>query len=390
MIKFNQNILNINIENEFMNASKIVKDFKEKNPEKDIISLGIGDVSKPIIKPVIDAMKNAVSDLENIESFHGYGDSSGYSFLKQAILKNDYKGFSFSEDEVYISNGTKTDSSSILELFDINSKICMANPIYPIYKNGAYSLSRNITFLPCKEEDGFVPKVPTEKYDIVYLCSPNNPVGIAYTKDQLKSWIDYAIQNEAIIIYDNAYYAFITSNDVPKSIYEIPGADKVAIEMRSFSKSLSFTGVRCSYYIIPSKICDGINGIWKIRTINRFNGADYIAQRGAEASYREESQALIKKNIACYLKNTKMLKDFFTSLNYTVYGGVDSPFIWVKIKDNMTSWELFRKFLEELNIVVIPGRIFGTEGDSFIRISGLAKEEVIKKAMERIDHYEKE
>ena len=391
LFKLNGNINKIINDNEFFTASKIVNEYKKNNPNKKILSLGIGDVSKSIIKPVIQAMQNAVNDLYNMDTFRGYGPSHGYDFLKELILKNDYKGFLFTKDEIYISNGVKTDICSILELFDIRSKIAIVNPVYPIYKNGALCLNRKkINYIEANEADGFIANVPNKKFDIIYLCSPNNPIGIAYDYCTLKRWVDYALHNKAIILYDNSYYKFIRSSDVPHSIYEVEGAEKVAIEFRSFSKSISFTGIRCSYYIIPNKICANINEIWKKRTINRFNGADYIAQKGAAASYQNESEILIKENIDDYMNNTKVLKNFFVNLGFRVYGGEDCPFIWVKIKDNLSSWELFKLFLEQLNIVVTPGIIFGKQGDKFIRISGLASKETIDEAMERIKGFYEE
>ena len=386
-MELNQDILNIEDSNEFFTASKLVKEYKEKNPDKKVVSLGIGDVSKPIIKPVIEAMHKAVDDQAKMETFKGYGPSHGYDFLKETILKNNYKDFSFSKDEIYISNGTKTDTTSILELFSINSKICIINPCYPIYKNGAQALNRKVYFITATEEDSFIAKIPKEHYDIIYLCNPNNPLGIAYDYDYLKKWVDYANKHKSVILYDNAYFNFITSSNVPKSIYEIDDAKNVAIEFRSFSKGISFTGVRCSFFVIPNQICDGINEAWKKRTINRFNGADYIAQKGAEAAYLPESQEIIKDNISSYMRNVKTLKDFFTSLGFAVYGGTDSPFLWVKIKEQMTSWELFDFYLKELNVVITPGIIFGKEGDGFIRISGLASNEVITEAIERLRKY---
>lgn len=340
------------------------------------------------MKPVIDAMHRAVEDLSQMETFHGYGASSGYDFLKKAILKNDYAKFHFSTDEIYISNGTKTDVCSILELFDENATIGIIGPIYPIYKNGSLCLNRKIRFFSSKEEEGFLPTIPNEKVDILYLCSPNNPIGIAYDENTLKKIVEYAIRNETIILFDNAYYAFVHSQGIPKSIYEIEGAEKVAIEFRSFSKSASFTGVRCSYFVIPNAIHPSINDVWKKRTINRFNGADYIAQRGAEASYLEESKEEIQKNMKDYLAHTKILKEAFRDLGFTVYGGEDSPFIWVKIKEkNVTSWDIFHLYLEKLNIIITPGIIFGLEGNQFFRVSGLASVETIQKAIERIRQY---
>ena len=390
MVKLNNYLNKMEKENIFSNVTLKVNNYKSKNPNAKIISLGVGDVSKSIVKPVIDAMHKAVDDLSDEETFMGYGSYYGYDFLKEEIIKNDYKNFNFTNDEIYISNGTKTDSTSILELFDINSKICISNPMYPINKNGALCLNRDVSVLNANENNDFIPDIPKEKYDIIYICSPSNPTGIAYTYKDLKKWVDYAIKNKSIILYDNVYSSFITSKDVPKSIYEIKNANNVAIEFRSFSKNASFTGVRCSYYVIPNKISNGINVLWKKRTINRFNGADYIAQMGAKASYSNEAKSEIKKNIEYYMKNASILRECFIKLGFKVYGGIDCPFMWIKTRDNMKSWDFFDLFLNKLNIVIIPGIIFGNAGDKYFRVSALASREQIKEAIERIsDYYEK-
>ena len=384
MFKFNELLLNMEEDNIFKNVSLKVSNYKKNNPDKNVISLGVGDVSKPIVKPIIDAMHDAVDDLSDSNTFKGYGSYYGYDFLKEKILDFEYKEFDFSLDEIYVSNGTKTDSTSILELFDINSKICITDPMYPIYRDGAASLSRNVFLLEMKDD---LPVIPKEKYDIIYICSPNNPMGIAYNRDYLGKWIYYAIKNESIILYDNVYSAFIESSDVPKSIYEIDGAKKVAIEFRSFSKNASFTGVRCSYYIIPKEIKENINSIWKKRTINRFNGADYIAQKGALASFLPDAQELIKENINYYKNNAKLLRDAFSNFGFHYIGGIDSPYLWVKIKDNKTSWEMFDFFLKELNIIIIPGIIFGKNGDNYFRVSALGKNEDVLEAIRRMGEY---
>lgn len=391
MVQINQNLLKLEEKNTFTTVSKKVEEYKKKNPNANIISLGVGDVSRPIIEPVIKAMHKAVDDLSDIETFKGYGAFYGYNFLKEKILENEYKDFNFSLDEIYISGGAKTDVTSILELFSIDSKICLTNPMYPIYRDGSSSLNRKLYFIKATEENNFIPEIPKKKYDIIYICSPSNPLGIAYTYNDLEKWVKYALKHNSIIIYDNVYEAFIKSNDVPRSIYEIEGAKKVAIEIRSFSKKASFTGVRCSYYVIPNDIREDINKLWQKRTINRFNGADYIAQRGAEAIYLEESKKLIEENINFYLENAKILRDCFESLGFKVWGGKDSPFMWVKIKENMNSWNYFDKMLEELNIIIIPGCIFGSLGDPYMRISALGTRESILEAIERMkQYYEKE
>lgn len=386
-MKINNNLLKLEDDNIFLKVTQKVKKYKEKYPNKEILSLGIGDVSKPIVEPIIKAMKNAVNDLSDMKTFKGYGAYYGYDFLKEKILKNDYKNFNFSNDELYISNGTKTDTTNILELFDINSKILITDPMYPIYRDGAISMNRNIEVLPLKEENNFIPKPPKEKYDVIYICSPSNPIGVAFTKNDLELWVKYAIENNAVILYDNVYESFISSNDVPHSIYEIENSKKCSIEFKSFSKNASFTGVRCSYYVIPNDLYPNINKLWKKRTINRFNGADYIAQKGAEAVYQENTQVLIKDNINYYKENLNMLLNCFKSANFKVWGGNDSPYLWIKTKDNMNSWEMFDLFLNELNIIIIPGIIFGYSGDKYFRVSALGNREVVLKCIERINRY---
>ena len=385
MVKLNSFLIEMENNNIFSNIGKKMSLYKKNNPKNNILSLGVGDVSKPIPKKVIEAMKKAVVDLSSMDTFKGYGSYYGYDFLKEKILLNEYKNYNLSLDEIYISNGTKTDSTSILELFDINSKICITDPMYPIYRDGAACLNRKVELI--EVDSNFVAKIPNEKYDIIYICSPSNPIGICYDYGTLKKWVDYAIKNKAVILYDNVYSSFIVSENVPKSIYEVPNAKKVAIEFRSFSKNASFTGVRCSYYVIPKEIEKGINELWNRRTINRFNGADYIAQKGAEAVYTKEAQKEIKNNIDYYHKNAKKLRDSFLSMGFTVFGGIDSPFLWIKTKDNMSSWDYFDFLLKKFEIVVIPGIIFGKNGDEYFRVSALAPSEVIDLAIERLEKY---
>ncbi|MGI6607722.1 MAG: LL-diaminopimelate aminotransferase [Erysipelotrichaceae bacterium] len=369
----NKDLLDMETVDIYDKVTEKVNSFKSENPNARIISLGIGDVSKPIVQPVIEAMHKAVEDLSDMETFKGYGGYYGYDFLREAILKNEYQKYGFSKEEIYVSDGTKTDSTGILELFDKDSTILLGNPTYPIYRDGAKALSRKVEYT--NVDENFVMEIPDKKYDIVYICSPNNPVGNAYTRNDLQKWVSYALKNRAVIIFDNVYQGFVRSRDVPKSIYEIEEAKNCVIELRSFSKTASFTGLRCSYYVIPNQISQDINVVWKRRTINRFNGASYIAQKAAEAVYLPESQKLIKENIDYYLENARILKEGFEKDGYKVSGGIDAPFIWVKSKDMKTSWQMFDYFLKKLNIVVIPGIIFGSNGDSYIRISALGKRE---------------
>ena len=372
----------IDKENTFSKTSERVKEYRDSHPGADIISLGIGDVSFPVIPPVIEAMHKAVDDLSKKESFSGYGNYYGIPSLRKAILDNEYLSFGFTAEEIYVSDGAKSDAANLLELFSRDSRILMGDPTYPIYFNSACALERDVFFTPLDENDVMV--IPEEHYDIIYICSPSNPTGNAYSREDLERWVDYALREKAVILYDNVYSSFIRS-DRPRSIYEIEGAKNCAIEMRSFSKKASFTGVRCSYYVLPKEIDP--KGYWKERTINRFNGASCVAQKGAEASYLEESRRLIKENIEAYHRNTDYLKESFLSLGYEVHGGEDSPFLWVRCKDSMSSQETFEHFLKDLDIIVVPGIIFGKRGDGFFRVSGLGTIENSHRAIARIREF---
>jgi len=379
MVKMNENLLKLNDVYTFLNLFKVINNYKEKNPNIELLNLGVGDVSKPIINPVIDEMIEASKELGNIETFKGYGYYYGHDFLKKKI-KEERKNISI--DEIYISNGAKSDTTNILELFSKDSLVCLFNPTYPVYKDALDIMGMKYEYIDATIENNFMP-IPNKKYDLVYICSPNNPLGISYLKEYLKKWVDYAIENECIILYDNVYNAFITS-DAPKSIYEIEGSKKVAIEFNSYSKKASFTGVRCSYYIIPNELMiKDANKYWKKRTMVKFNGVDYIAQRGALATYTDESKIIIDKNIKDYLNNAKYMKKVFEECGYKVFGGIDSPYLWIT-KDNLDSYEFFIHMLEKLNIIIIPGIIFGSNGRKFFRVSALADKKVIIKAMERI------
>lgn len=385
MVKINKNLLNLDYKYTFESVFKLINDYKKDNPNKELLNLGVGDVSKPIIKPVIDEMIKASKELGDINTFKGYGYYYGHDFLKEQILK-DYKNIS--KDEIYISNGAKSDTTNILELFSKDSLVCLFNPTYPVYKDALDIMGMKYEYIDATIENNFMP-IPNKKYDLVYICSPSNPLGIAYKKDYLKKLIDYAINYSCIILYDNVYNSFITS-DIPKSIYEIEGSKKVAIEFNSYSKKASFTGVRCSYYIIPNElIIEGANKYWKKRTMIKFNGVDYIAQRGALATYFDESKKYINENILDYLNGAKYMKEVLESLNYTVIGGIDSPYLWVT-KDGLDSYDYFKYMLEELNIIIIPGIIFGSNGKNYFRVSALADKKTIINAMERIKTYEKQ
>ena len=382
----NKELLKIEKENVFSKVTLKLNEYKKVNGDKKIISLGIGDVSCPVVKPILEAMHKAVDELGDINTFNGYGAYYGLSELRKAISINDYDGL-ISEDEIYVGDGTKSDSTNILELFDINSKVLVGNPTYPIYLNGSLAHSRKVYF--SKMSKDFKMLVPSERYDIIYICSPSNPIGIAYTRKDLEKWVDYANNNKSIIIYDNVYKDFVSSDDVPKTIYEIEGAKKCVIELRSFSKNASFSGVRVSYMVLPKDMGNDLTALWKERTINRFNGASVIAQKGAIASFDKEAKTLIENNIKTYKENIKYLKDNFEKLGYEVIGGIDAPYMFVKCKDGMSSWETFDFFLKELNIVIIPGCIFGSNGEGYFRVSGLGLIKDSKEAILRIKEYEK-
>ena len=378
----NKDLLKIDQVTGFSKASKYVKEYKENNPKKGVLSLGIGDVSKPIVKPIIDAMHQAVDDLSDMKHFSGYGSYYGLDKLKETILKHEYSSFNFTKDEIFVSDGTKSDSTNLLELFDPKSKILLSEVVYPIYRNGAYALSRKVYTTPLDKDFKMV--IPKKHYDIVYICSPNNPIGNAYTYDDLKKWVHYCLKEKAVLIFDNVYECFIRSKDIPRSIYEIKGSEKCAIELRSFSKKASFTGLRCSYFVLPKAID---SKFYKERTINRFNGASYIAQMGAIAYYSKESQKLIQKNLNMYHENIQFLKRSFQDLGFEVYGGEDAPYLWIRIKEKMNSFDYFKKLLNDIQVVVVPGIIFGDKGDSYFRVSGLGTIENSKKAIKRIQTY---
>ncbi len=377
-------LLEIEEENVFSRVTEKVNAYKKEHPEADVISLGIGDVSKPINPVVIKAMHEAVDDLSSMDSFKGYGAYYGFDFLRKAIWENEYKNYGFDWEEIFVGDGTKTDSTSILELFDLNATILCANPCYPIYTNGAKALSRKVYYTGLDKNYKMI--IPEEKYDIVYLCTPSNPIGNALNRKDLKKWIEYALENHSILILDNVYQCFVTSPDVPDSIYELEGSKQCCIEMRSFSKTASFTSLRCSYLVLPKEL--GLTKYWLERTLNRFNGASYVSQKGAAASYLPESRKQIEENVKEYLENARILKEGFEEVGFEVIGGVDSPYLWVKTKED--SWTTFDIFLKEMNIIIIPGIIFGSEGNYNMRISALGKKENSLRAIERMKKYYEE
>ena len=401
MYKINDNYLKLPGSYLFSTIAKKVNAYTEANPDKKVIRLGIGDVTLPLAPAVIDAMHKAVDEMAHAETFHGYAPDLGYEFLRSAIVENDYKarGVDIAIDEIFVSDGAKSDSGNIGDIFAQNNRIAVCDPVYPVYvdtnamagRTGDYVKEKeawsNVIYMPCTAENNFVPELPKETPDIIYICCPNNPTGTTLNKDQLQKWVDFALTKGAVIIYDAAYEAYISEDDVPHSIYECDGAKKCAIEMRSFSKNAGFTGTRLGFTVIPKELtCDGVslNSLWARRHGTKFNGAPYIIQRAGEAVYSPEGKKQTKEQIAYYMNNAKIIREGLTNAGYTVFGGVNAPYIWLKTPDNMTSWDFFDYLLENLNIVGTPGSGFGPSGEGYFRLTAFGSLENTKEAMEHI------
>lgn len=394
MANINENFLDLEDSYLFSTIAKKVAEFQKKHPDKKIIKLGIGDVTKPIVPAVIEALHKAVDEIGTIEGFKGYGPEQGYEFLRKAIVENEYKDLGIELDEVFVSDGAKCDCGNIVDIFGKNNKIAITNPVYPVYvdTNIMSGKKENIVYLPVLEKNNFIPELPKERVDIIYLCFPNNPTGMAISKEELKKFVDYAKENKSIILYDAAYEAFITEGNIAHSIYEIEGAKDVAIEFKSYSKTAGFTGLRCGYVVIPKSVNgysqDGkkfeINKLWNRRTTTKFNGTAYIIQKAAEAVYSEKGKEQVKANIKDYLENAKIIKDGLEEAGFTVYGGINSPYIWLKAPNNMSSWEFFDELLEKANIVGTPGIGFGSCGEGFLRLTAFGTKENSIEAIKRI------
>ena len=397
MSLINENFLELQDSYLFSTIAKKVTKFTEENPDKKLIKLGIGDVTKPIVPAVLEAMHKAVDEIGTQEGFKGYGPEQGYEFLRKAIVENDYKtrGVEIEADEVFVSDGAKCDCGNIVDIFGKDNKVAITDPVYPVYLDTNIMSGRKVIYLPVTAENNFVPKLPNEKVDMIYLCFPNNPTGTTLSKEELKKWVDYAKENQSIILYDAAYEAFITEEDIPHSIYEVEGAKEVAIEFKSYSKTAGFTGVRCAYVVVPKALKGytkegeevSLNKLWNRRTCTKFNGVSYIVQRAAEAIYSEEGKKQIKENINYYLENAKIIKQGLEEAGFTVYGGVNSPYIWLKVPEGMTSWEFFDKLLEEVNVVGTPGSGFGTHGEGYFRLTAFGTKENTIEAIERIKKF---
>ena len=402
MYKVNENYLKLQGSYLFSTIGKKVNAFAQANPDKKIIRLGIGDVTQPLAPAIIEALHSAVDEMAVAETFRGYAPDLGYEFLRNAIAKNDYvdRGCQIEADEIFISDGAKCDSGNIQEIFSTDSKIAVCDPVYPVYVdtnimagragvfNPATETWSDIIYMPCTAETGFAPELPKQVPDIIYLCFPNNPTGATINRDQLQEWVDYANKNGAVIIYDAAYEAYITQEDVPHSIYECVGARTCAIELHSFSKNAGFTGVRLGYTVIPKELKsrDGISlhSLWARRHGTKYNGAPYIIQKAGEAVYTKEGQAQIMEQVAYYMKNASYIKEGLKEAGYSVSGGINAPYIWLKAPQNMTSWEFFDYLLETANVVGTPGSGFGPSGETYFRLTAFGSYENTVEAINRI------
>jgi len=401
MTTINKNYLKLPGSYLFSNIAKKVAAYQEAHPQDQIVRLGIGDVTQPLAPAVIDALHKAVDEMAHGETFHGYAPDLGYEFLRTAIAKNDYadRGCSISADEIFVSDGAKSDSGNIQEIFGVDNKVAVCDPVYPVYvdtnvmegRTGEYNRDREnfdgVIYMPCLEENGFLPELPKETPDLIYLCFPNNPSGAAITKDRLQEWVDYANKTGAVIIYDAAYEAYITEEGIPHSIYECDGARTCAIEIRSFSKNAGFTGVRLGFTVVPKDLVrEGVrlHDLWARRHGTKFNGAPYIVQKAGEAVYSPEGKAQLKEQVAYYMRNAHYIYNGLKDAGYSVSGGVNAPYIWLKTPRGMTSWEFFDHLLEKAHVVGTPGSGFGAAGEGYFRLTAFGSYENTQEAIRRI------
>jgi len=405
MALVNENYLKLQGSYLFAEIAHRVQKFKAENPEAEVISLGIGDVTLPLPQVSIEAMHKAVDEMANKETFRGYGPEQGYAFLREKIRDVIYKsrGVDIETDEIFVSDGAKSDCGNIQEIFGVDNTIAITDPVYPVYLDTNIMAGRTglvkedgtfegVVYMPCTAENNFTPELPKQHVDMIYLCSPNNPTGTTLSRDELAKWVKYAKENKSIILYDAAYSYYITEEDVPHTIYEIEGAKEVAIEFRSFSKTAGFTGTRCGYIVLPKAVKgytkDGkeqaLNPLWNRRHTTKFNGTPYIIQRGAEAVLTEEGQKQVKEMVGYYMENAKIIREGLASLGLTVFGGVNSTYVWLKVPAGMTSWDFFDKLLHEANIVGTPGSGFGPSGENYFRLTAFGSRENTLKAVERI------
>mgnify|MGYP002625436986 CR=1 FL=1 len=399
MIQVNDNFLRLKESYLFTEIVNRTSAYQQAHPQAEVLKLGVGDVTGPLASVIIEAMHRAVDDLATTERFHGYGLENGPEWLRAAVIKTDYapKGIAFTPDEIFISDGAGSDLGNLPEILGHDNLVAITDPVYPAYVDTQMMAGRRIILLPCRPANQFCPALPDEVPAILYLCSPNNPTGTAMTREQLKCFVDYARAHHSVILFDGAYEAFIQSEDVPHSIYEIAGAKECAIEIRSFSKSAGFTGVRCGYTVVPKELkaqaSDGtmvaLNPIWLRRVCTKYNGTSYIAERGAEAALTPEGIRQTRAQIAVYHRNAQAIGAGLRALGYEVYGGVDSPYLWIRTPDKMGSWEFFDYLLNEIQVVCTPGAGFGQEGEGFVRFSAFGDPKMIQKAVERIKSLKK-
>ena len=404
MTSVNSNFLKLQSNYLFAEIARKVASFKDANPEKRVISLGIGDVTRPLVPAVVAALHKAVDDMGEASSFHGYGPEQGYAFLREIIAQHDYKarGVDLSPDEVFVSDGAKSDVGNFQELFAADSIVAVTDPVYPVYVDSNAMAGRSgefegnqwnkLVYLPCLKENDFVPDFPKTRPDIIYLCYPNNPTGTVLSRQALQGWVDYARREGCVILYDSAYEAYITDSSIPHSIYELEGAMEVAVEFRSFSKTAGFTGLRCAYTVVPKalQISDGkggkiaLNGLWNRRQCTKYNGCPYIVQRAAAATYSPEGREQVMDVIRGYQRNAENLRAATTAMGLSVYGGVNAPYIWVRVPDGMTSWGFFDHVLNNTALVCTPGAGFGASGEGYVRLTAFGSPADTEEAIKRL------
>ncbi|MBI5681246.1 MAG: LL-diaminopimelate aminotransferase [Methanobacterium sp.] len=405
MVQINENYLLLKSNYIFAEIDNRVEKYEKENPDAEIIRMGIGDVTKPLTKAVIDGFKQGVDEMGHAETFKGYGPYRGYDFLIEEIIKNDYTplGIQLDSEEVFVSDGAKPDTGNIQEIFGMDNVVAVTDPVYPVYVESNIMAGRGgqmgedgryqgLVYLPCTKENDFIPELPKTPVDLIYLCYPNNPTGTVLTKEQLAKWVEYARENKSIILFDAAYEAYIQEDNIPHSIYEIEGAKEVAIEFRSFSKNAGFTGTRCAYTIVPKELMGfdtsgnsySLNELWFRRLTTKFNGVSYPVQAAAKAIYSAEGQEEIKELVSYYMKNAAIIRESLAELGLNIYGGINSPYIWVKTPNNMDSWEFFDLLLNKAHVVGTPGVGFGPSGEGYFRITAFNTLENTKEAMDRI------
>lgn len=388
----------------FSTINQKVEQYKNQQPNADIISLGIGDVTQPIVPAVIDILHQAVDEQASSETFQGYGPEGGYDFLRQSVAQHDFqdRGLAIDASEIFISDGAKSDIANLQELFDVNNKIAIGDPVYPVYIDSNVLAGRlgdwndqigqwsDLTYLSSNEANQFIPKLPKQAVDVIYLCYPNNPTGMTLSKTELQAWVDYALENNSLILFDAAYEAYIQEANIPHSIYECEGATKCAIEVRSFSKKAGFTGLRLGYTVVPQDLTfqgQYLNKLWARRQTTKFNGAPYIIQRAGWACYQEPGNTQINEHIAYYMENARIIRAGLEEVGATVYGGINAPYIWLKVPNNLTSWEFFDTLLEATQVVGTPGSGFGPSGEGYFRLTAFNSRERTIQAVERIQAF---